>query len=86
MLLFPKLMNEPQSRLSRLRASEATAALIQQSPAMLCGREAILAQMEMLRGLVNQTSSYRLLLGTDAYKDPVAVSELLSEALAAQDE
>ena len=55
----------------------ALLALIPQSPGIMTDRPLVSKQLEVLKLLVHQAVSYQLLLGSDVYEEPTAVSHLL---------
>jgi hypothetical protein len=79
-LLFPSIADQDQSSLAPLDSTHAMIALMQQSAGLLTDRVAAALQMGVLARLVQQTRSYRLLLGRDVYHHPDAVAAMLARA------
>jgi hypothetical protein len=80
-ILFPRLSGRRLSQLVPLDQTGALLGLIQQSAGLMTGRTSVAhQQLELLKDLVQQASSYQLLLGSDAYQDPASVARLLWEA------
>jgi ABC-type Fe3+/spermidine/putrescine transport system ATPase subunit len=79
-LLFPQVTARKHSQLMPLDETRAMIGLIQQSPGIMCDKPLVRKQLETLSLLINQSISYQLLVGTDVYEDPTAVSNLLWES------
>lgn len=78
-LLFPQVTGRKHSQLIPLDETRAMTGLIQQSPGIMSDKPLVRKQLETLRLLIKQSTSYQLLVGTDVYEDPTAVSNLLWE-------
>ncbi|MEZ5356441.1 MAG: hypothetical protein R2762_27730 [Bryobacteraceae bacterium] len=78
-ILFPRIDRGGLCEMSPMPATEALFGLIQQSPGILARLDTTRTQLETLRRLVEQAHAYRVVLGTDAARDPgVAVRQLES--------
>jgi hypothetical protein len=80
LLLFPQITGKPHTQLVPLDATRAMIALMQQSLGLVVGQPVVSRQLEILKQLVAQARSYRLLLGRDAYQDPTTVENLVRSA------
>ena len=80
LLLFPQITEKSHSQLVPLDATRAMIALLQQSPGLVAGQPVVSRQLDVLQQLVNQVSSYQLLLGRDVLYDPAAVEKLVKSA------
>ena len=76
-LIFPEIVDEPESQLIPSSKAESLFLLIQQSLFLL---ELNIAPkyIEILKLLVNQTKRYRLLAGRDMKNDPSLISHFIS--------
>ena len=79
-LLFPEITSERTSQLISIGDTEAMIALIEQSPGIMTYHHLIVKQMGVLNSLLQQTHSYRLILGSDLFDSPETVSDLLHSA------
>jgi len=79
-LLFPEITSEQTSQLISIGDTEAMIALVEQSPGILTYHHLIVKQMGVLNSLLQQTRSYRMLLGSDLFDSPETVSDLLHSA------
>ena len=79
-LLFPEVVSTKRSRLVPMDQTSTLISLIQESPLTTNNRTLASDQVDVLKGLAYQATSFRLLAGTDVYDDPEAVTRLLMEA------
>jgi len=79
-LLFPMIASGRKSELVLMNETDALTSLIQQSPGIMTDRCSAGKQLEVLGLLLRQAVSYQLVLGSDVYQEPTAVSDLLWEA------
>ena len=79
-LLFPEITSERTSQLISIGDTEAMIALVEQSPGIMTYHHLIVKQMGVLNSLLQQTRSYRMLLGSDLFDSPETVSDLLHSA------
>jgi len=77
-LIFPKIVSNDKSELIPIDRAKALILLAENSGGIMVDKEMVVKQMEVLKGLVYQTSSYQLLLGRDLYEEPERISEILS--------
>lgn len=80
-ILFPKIVPQSNSLLTRLAEVDALARLVRQSPGVLSDHAAVSGQLELLRLMVTRCPSYQLLLGSDVHGVPAALDQLLSAAV-----
>jgi hypothetical protein len=80
MLLYPQITRERQSRLVPLDPVGALIAMIPESAGIVADRPGGMRQLGVLRELVQQAASYRLLLGSDVFDAPAEVARLLWQA------
>jgi len=78
-LIFPKIVVESTSRLIPLGKAETLLRLIRHSALVLIEPHLTPRHIEVLKQLVNQTQSYELLAGQDLKREPLAISNYLSE-------
>lgn len=77
-LIIPKIVSEQKSQLIRLSKAETLFHLSQQSALAFMGSHIVSGHIEVLKRLVNQTKSYRLLAGQDLGNNPALISHILS--------
>ena len=77
-LIFPKVVSQGKSRLIPIDGTKALILLAENSGGIMVDKEMVVKQMEVLKGLVYQTSSYQLLAGRDLYEEPEKISRVLS--------
>jgi hypothetical protein len=77
-LIFPKTVDEPESQIIPSGRAESLFLLIQQSVLTLHEPNIAPRYIEILKRLVNQTKSYRLLAGLDMKNDPSLISNFIS--------
>lgn len=79
LLLFPTIVDAPQSRLVPIAKAEALYRLIQQSALPSIDPQMAPGHLDMLARLVRQTRHFRLLAGQDLARDPHRIASLLEE-------
>ncbi len=84
LVLFPQITDAAHSQLRPLDETQTILRLIPQSAGVLVDARHTLAQLAVLRALIQQTQSYCLLLGRDVHTEPATVSALLRQALEAK--
>jgi hypothetical protein len=77
-LIFPKIVSEGKSQLIPIDKTSALIMLMQSSGGIMVDKEMAAQQVEVLKNLIYQTSSYRLLAGRDLYEEPEKISFMLS--------
>ena len=82
-LIFPSIVLQEQSQLIPLDNVAALIELSRNCGGIYVDRDMVEVQMEVLKQLVYQVSSYRLLAGRDLCEEPAKISEILSEAVGA---
>jgi hypothetical protein len=80
-LIFPSIVPQEQSQLIPLDNVAALIELSQNCGGIFVDRGKVQLQMEVLRQLVCQASSYRLLAGRNLYECPSKISDIISEAV-----
>lgn len=81
LLLFPTIGAAAHTTLISLPPLEAISQLIARSPGMLINKAAVQEQMVVLKTLLQQAQSYRVVLGEDVFTAPEQVSQLLQEQM-----
>jgi hypothetical protein len=79
-IIFPQVTSRDKSRLIPVSKTTALILLMQNSGGVLVDKEMAKPQVEILKTLNYQTSSYQLLAGRDLYEEPEKISEVLSDA------
>jgi len=79
LLVFPTIVDEPQSQLVPIGKAEALLRLIQQSALLAIDPREAPGHLDILARLVRQTKHYRLLAGQDLARDPRRIARLLEE-------
>jgi hypothetical protein len=79
-LVCPQITRELHSRLHPLDQVGALTAMIPESAGIMADRLGGMRQLGVLKELVQQATSYRLLLGCDVFEAPAEVAQLLWEA------
>lgn len=77
-LIFPKIVSSDKSKLIPIDRTKALVLLAENSGGIMVDREMVVKQMEVLKGLAYQTSSYQLLAGRDLYEEPERITEVLN--------
>ncbi len=77
-LIFPKIVSREKSELIPIERERALILLIENSGGIMVDKEMVVKQMEVLKQLIYQTSSYHLLAGRDLYEEPERISDVLS--------
>lgn len=77
-LIFPKIVSHDKSELIPVNRAMSLILLSQNSGGTMVDKEMVKKQIEVLKQLVYQTSSYQLLAGRDLYEKPEKISEILS--------
>jgi hypothetical protein len=77
LLLFPTIIDAPQSRLVPIGKAEALLGLIQQSALPAVDPQMAPDHLDILGRLVRQTRHFRLLAGQDLARDPRRIAQLL---------
>ncbi len=77
LLLFPRILRGPTSRLEPMPKPEALWHLIKQSALLFVEPTMAPRHVDLLRRLVGQCKNYSLAAGTDLEKDPGAISGLV---------
>ena len=80
-LIFPSIVSEKKSQLIPLDTVAALIELSQNCGGIFVDRDMVAVQMEVLKRLVCQSSSYQLLAGRDLHEEPWIISDILSEAV-----
>lgn len=76
-LLFPEITAQRTSRLFPIAATESLVRLISFSAGIMVDHAKSKSQLKVLGQLVDQSSSYRFLAGTDVLDEPSRVARLL---------
>lgn len=79
LLLFPTIVNAPQSQLVSIGKAEALFRLIQQSALVTVEPQMAPSHLDILARLVRQTRHYQLLAGQDLARDPRRIAQVLEE-------
>jgi hypothetical protein len=79
-LLFTRIVSDPQSTVRPLDHVMALKYLLTQSGPQLFDRHTMTPHMEVLKRLVQQATSYELYAGRDLYQQPGRLGRLLAEA------
>ncbi len=78
-LVFPEIVSQSKSRLIQIDKTKALILLIENSGGIMLDKAIVAKQTDILKQLVYQTDSYRLLAGRDLYEEPEKITEVLSE-------
>lgn len=79
-LLFPRIVREPRSRVTSLTPTEALRRLLMSSAPQLFDRATMGRQLAVLTQLAQQTVAYEVHAGLDLYQRPHTLMRLLREA------
>jgi hypothetical protein len=79
-LLFSHIVPQPQSVLRPMDGPTALGQLLTHSGPQLFDRRTMRPHLEVLQGLVQQTTAYALQAGRDLYEEPCTLMRLLREA------
>ena len=79
-LLFSHIVPQPQSALRPMDGPTALGQLLTHSGPQLFDRRTMRPHLEVLQGLVRQTTTYELRAGRDLYEEPCTLMRLLREA------
>lgn len=77
LLLFPTIIDAPQSQLNPIGKAEALFRLIQQSALVMVEPQMAPGHLDVLARMVRQTRHYQLLAGQDLARDPRRIASLL---------
>jgi hypothetical protein len=77
-LIFPKIVSRDRSELIPVDRAEALILLAESSGGIMVDKEMVGKQMGVLKRLVYQTRSYKLLAGRDLHEEPERISEVLA--------
>lgn len=80
LIVFPEISGRAHSELVPVSRANALTRLFEQSPGFMVDKPLVSKQLEALTLLIDQTRSYQILVGTDIFDKPEAVSKLLMEA------
>jgi hypothetical protein len=80
-LIFPKIVSRRKSKLLPVDQAKALILLIENSGGIMLDKNMADNQIEVLKQLIYQTSSYQLLAGLDLYKEPDKIPEIISQLL-----
>lgn len=80
-LIFPSIVHEERSQLIPLDNVAALIELSWNCGGIFVDRDMVEVQMEVLKQLAYQASSYQLLAGRDLHEEPQRVANILSEAV-----
>ncbi len=80
-LLFCRIVPEDASRVNAIAPASALVRLLPQSASLAFNRRSVKAQLDTLRALVDQTSSYELHAGRDLLQRPNRLAEVLADLL-----
>ncbi|HWP93168.1 MAG TPA: hypothetical protein VNN20_13325 [Thermodesulfobacteriota bacterium] len=76
-LIFPEIVSNDKSELIPIDRTKALVLLAENSGGIMVDKEIVIKQMEVLKRLAYQTSSYKLLAGRDLYEESERISEIL---------
>jgi hypothetical protein len=79
-LIFPQIKRQEQSALKPLDRVSALRILLVQSAPQLFDRSTMSGHLEVLKRLLQQTEVYELQAGTDLYRQPAKLVDLLEQA------
>jgi hypothetical protein len=79
-LLFSRIVPQPQSSLLPIGRVDALRYLLAGSGPQLFDKDTMTRHLEVLKRLVQQTATYELRAGLDLYRDPMLLMRLLNEA------
>ena len=85
-IVFPQVTNVERSRLEPLDEMTALVNLIEQSPGIATCRSSTAENLGLLKALVYQATSHRLLIGADVLRDENCVSQMIYQCLASSSE
>ena len=78
-LLFPEIVEDTTSQLIPIDKARAFFLLMQQSAGIMTDAHIAQQQMQVLKQLVTQARSYRLLLGANVFQESANVSSMLAD-------
>jgi hypothetical protein len=79
-LIFPRIKRQQQSALKPVHSVSALQILLAQSAPQLFDRSTMSGHLEVLKRLLQQTEVYELHAGTDLYREPAKLVDLLEQA------
>lgn len=77
-LIFPKIASQEKSQITQIDRAEALILLVENSGGIMVDKEMVVKQMEVLKRLVYQASSYQLIAGRDLSEGPEKILEILA--------
>lgn len=84
-VVFPQITCQDQSTLKLIDSVRALQFLLAQSAPQLFDRSSMASHLELLKRLLQQTQTYELNAGTDLYRDPAKLIDLIQEAQGKRD-
>src|SRR4030095_16773345 len=78
-VIFPQIKRQDQSTLKPSDSVRALGFLLAQSAPQLFDRSTMARHLELLKKLLQQTEPYELVAGTDLYREPAALVDLIKE-------
>jgi hypothetical protein len=79
-VIFPQIKRQDQSTLKASDSVRALGFLLAQSAPQLFDRSTMARHLELLKKLLQQTETYELDAGTDLYREPATLVDLIKEA------
>jgi hypothetical protein len=79
-VIFPQIKRQDQSRLKPIDSVRALGFLLAQSAPQLFDRSTMARHLELLKKLLQQTETYELNAGSDLYREPAKLVDLIREA------
>jgi hypothetical protein len=84
-VIFPRIKRRDQSTLKPSDSVRALGFLLAQSAPQLFDRSTMAGHLELLKALLQQTETYELDSGTDLYREPATLVDLIKEAQGRKD-
>jgi hypothetical protein len=78
-LIFPRIKRQDQSTLKPIDSVHALGLLLAQSAPQLFDRGTMARHLELLKKLLQQTETYELDAGTDLYREPAKLADLIKK-------